>query len=297
MTRLTSPDKLLWPSAGFTKHDLWRYVEAVADRLLPHVADRPLTLKRYPAGVEADGFFQKDLPGHAPASLRRYEAWTPTSKRTVAYAVAGDVDDLRWFAQQNAVELHPWFARVDRPERPDLLAFDLDPSSPAQPVARAARQLRAVLDELGLVAVIKTSGKRGLHLYVPVQRRYDFTRLRAFGLGVARACAARHPDELTVAMRKAARGGRLLLDWSRAGPAQTLVAAWSPRAHPAGTVSTPLDWSEVTDDLDPTAFTLATAPARPDHWAQLPAPQRVERAEAALRAAGYDLQDRNPRSR
>lgn len=295
--RLSSPDKVLWPEPGFTKRDLWEYYTAVADRLLPQVAGRPLTLRRHNAGVHREGFLQKNLPDSAPASVQRYRVWTETSQREVAYALAGDVDDLRWFAQQNAVEVHPWFTRVDRPDRADLVAFDLDPSGETPPVARAARWLREVLDELDLASMVKTSGKRGLHVYVPVQRRYSFGELRGFALAVGRACAARHPDDLTVEMRKADRDGRLLLDWSRPGPAQTLAAAWSPRSHPAGTVSMPLSWEEVVDDLDPTAFTLATAPGRPDRWADPPAPQRIERARRALADAGYPARDRSPRAR
>jgi bifunctional non-homologous end joining protein LigD len=297
VTALTSADKVLWPQPGYTKRDLLAYYERVADRLLPHLRRRPLTLKRYNAGVDREGFFQKNLPESAPASVRRYTVWTETSKRDVSYALADDVDDLRWFAQQNAIELHPWFARVDRPDRPDVLAFDLDPEPGGPPVTRAARLLREVLDELGLAAAVKTSGKRGLHVYVPVERRYSYGELRALALAVGRLTVDRRPDELTVEMRKADRRGRLLIDWSRPGPAQTLVAAWSPRAHPAGTVSTPLTWDEVTDDLDPARFTLASAPDRPDHWAQMPAPQRIERARAAVTDAGYEVADRSPRAR
>jgi bifunctional non-homologous end joining protein LigD len=297
VTTLTSADKVLWPQAGFTKRDLLAYYEQVADRLLPHLRGRPLTLKRYNAGVDREGFFQKNLPDSAPASVGRYTVWTETSQRDVSYALASGADDLRWFAQQNAVELHPWFARVDRPERPDILAFDLDPEAAGPPVSRAARLLHDVLDELGLASAVKTSGKRGLHVYVPVERRYSFGELRALALAIGRLCVDRRPGELTVEMRKADRGGRLLIDWSRPGPAQTLVAAWSPRAHPAGTVSTPLAWDEVTDGLDPTRFTLATAPGRPDHWAGLPPPQRIERARRTVLAAGYEVVDRSPRAR
>lgn len=295
--RLSSPDKLLWPTAGVTKADLAAYYAAAAGRLLPHLADRPLTLVRANDGIDGERFFQKNLPRSAPASLRRHEVWTETSKRTVAYAVVETVDDLVWLAGQNAVELHPWFSRVDRPDRADVVAFDLDPSEDAVPVAVAARWLRDVLADLGLACMVKTSGKRGLHLYVPVQRRYDHSFLRGFALAASRLCAAAHPDELTVEMRKSDRAGRLLLDWSRPGGAQTLAAAWSPRAHPAATVSTPLAWEEVRDDLDPTAYTVRTVLDRPDPWADPPAPARLERAAAALTAAGFPPRDRSPRAR
>lgn len=298
MTRptLTHPEKVLWPAAGVTKADLWDYLGRVADRMLPLLADRPLTLERAPRGVGAAGFVQKNLPDSAPDWLPRYEQWTPSSQRTVAYPLARDLDHLRWFANQNTVELHQMLVRADRDDRPDLLVFDLDPAEQGLGAPEAARELRDVLDGLGLEAAVKTSGKRGLHLLVPVERRYPHEQLRAFGLAAARACAARRPDDLTVAMRKADRHGRLLLDWSRNGAAQTMVAAWSTRATPTATVSVPLDWVEVVDDLDPAAFTVATAPERPAGWA-LPAPQRLERASEALVRAGFELTDASPRSR
>lgn len=294
--RLTHPDKVLWPEAGVTKADLWAYVERVADRMLAHLAGRPLTLLKAPRGVGAPTFLQKNLGEGAPDWLPRHAEWSPSSQRTVEYPLATHLDHLRWMANQNSVELHTMLVRADRDDRPDLLVFDLDPgeAGPAAPVA--AHVLREVLDGLGLAAGVKTSGKRGLHLVVPVERRYDESTLRAFGLAAARACADRDRDGLTVAMRKADRGGRLLIDWSRNGHAQTMAAAWSPRATPAATVSVPLTWAEVTDDLDPSVFTIRTAPGRPAEW-DLPAPQRLERASDALLRAGYELVDASPRSR
>ncbi|MPZ72475.1 MAG: ATP-dependent DNA ligase [Nitriliruptorales bacterium] len=294
--KLSSPDKILWPQTGLTKRDLLAYYEAVAERMLPHLRDRPLTLLRANAGIDRERFLQKNLPASAPESLRRFDVWTQTSNRTVAYALADDIDDLRYFANQNAVELHPWFSRVDMPDRADAVAFDLDPSDERVSVWWAALKMRETLEDLGLESLVKTSGKRGIHVYVPVQRRYDFSALRAFGLAASRLCASRYPDELTVEMRKEHRRGRLLLDWSRAGRAQTLAAPWSPRAHPAGTVSTPLAWEEIDGDLDPTTLTLRTAPQRPDHWAQMPAPQRIEQACKVLEEQGIALEDASPRS-
>lgn len=301
-TAPSSPGKLLWPDVGVTKQDLWDYYTAAAGRLLQHVGDRPLTLKRFPDGIGGEGFFQKNLPEGAPGHLGRFATRSESANRDLTYAVAGTVGDLQWCAQVSGLELHPWFARVDRPDRPDVLAFDLDPPGPddEEPgggvaVTTAARWLREVLDGLGLDSLVKTSGKRGLHVYVPVERRYSFEELRGFGLGVARCCASAHPDELTVEMRKARRAGRLLLDWSRNGPAQTLVSAWSPRATPEATVSMPLSWDEVGDALDVGAFTLRTALDRDDAWAEGPGPQRLERARDALRAQGHDCVDRNPR--
>jgi bifunctional non-homologous end joining protein LigD len=292
----SSPDKLLWPEAGFTKRDLWEYVTAIASRLLPQLAERPLTLKRYPNGVEGQSFFQKNLPDSAPAHLERFAQWSESSKREVHYLVVRSVEDLQWTANMAALELHPWTSRTDLPDRADQLMFDLDPGDPSQSVVTAAHQLKDILDALGLASMVKTSGKRGLHVIVPIERRYEPAEVRGLGLAVARATAACDPTALTVEMRKAKRGDRLLLDWSRNGAAQTVVAAWSPRAHPAGTVSMPLGWDEVDDGLDPTRFTLATAAERDDAWADAPRPQRLEHARAALTEQGFDCADVSPRS-
>lgn len=297
-SKLTHPDKVLWPHRGLTKADLASYFEAAADRLLPQLSDRPLTLKRFNDGVDGEGFFQKNLPKSTPAAVQRFEAWSETSNRSTAYAVINNVDALLWCAQSNALELHPWFSRIDEPEKPDICAFDLDPWSPEQDVGEAARDVHESLRDLGLEALVKTSGKRGLHVYVPIERRYAIDELRAFTLGVARMVTARRPDIYTVEMRKADREGRLLIDWSRAGGAQTLVAAWSPRATPQATVSTPLSWDELDAGVDPVTLTLPAVLERPDPWTDDPVrPQRLESPAAALRQAGIDLEVISPRAR
>lgn len=296
MVTLSSPDKVLWPQAGLTKRDLFDYVHAAAPRLLPQLAGRPLSLKRFPRGVDAAGFFQKDLPDHAPEALGRWRQWAESPGREVAYALVNDVEGLAWLAQQNTIEFHPALLRVDRPDRADQLVFDVDPGDKDVPPPRVARWVRQVLVELGLQPVVKTSGGRGLHVIVPIERRYGPDLLRPLTLAIARLVATRHPDELTVEMRKDDRGGRTLIDWSRGG-SSTLISAWSPRAHPCGTVATPLHWDEVTDDLDPTAFTLPTVLERPDPWEGTWRPQRLERALTALADAGIDLVDASPRAR
>ena len=300
--RLSSADKVLWPEVGLTKQDLFDYVHAAADRLLPQVAARPLSLKRFPKGVDGPGFFQKDLPDHAPPSIGRFETWAASSTkskggREVTYAVVDDVEGLAWLAQQNAIELHPALIRLDRADRADQIVFDVDPGERPVPPARVARWTRDVLLEVGLDdPLVKTSGGRGLHVIIPIERRYDAELLRPLTLALSRMVADRHPDELTVEMRKDARGGRTLVDWSRGG-GSTLIAAWSPRGHPRATVATPLTWDEVTDDLDPTAFTLPTVLDRPDPWTDGWRPQRLERAVTAVRDAGYELVDASPRGR
>jgi bifunctional non-homologous end joining protein LigD len=294
---LSSPDKLLWPQAGLTKADLWDYYTAAADRLLPAVAGRPLTLKRHPNGIEKPGFFQKHLGDDAPAHLHRFTTWSESSERNVSYLLADGLPELQWAAQMAVVELHAWLTSIDRPDRPDTLLFDLDPADDAQSVTTVALWLRELLDELDLPARVKSSGKRGLHVTVRIERRYGFTEVRGFALAVARCLADRHPDDLTVEMRKADRGGRLLIDWSRHGQGQHTVAAWSPRTTPGATVSAPLTWDEVDAGLEPSTITVRTALDRPDHWRE-PAPAvRIEAARQRLERWGYPAVDRSPRAR
>lgn len=290
---LSSPAKPLWPS--YTKADLYDYYEAAADRLLPALAGRPVTFHRHPSGIGKNGFVQKDLPDHAPDSVGRFPDWSESSQRTVTYALVESVDALRWCAQQAAVELHAWLSRIDMPERLDTMVLDLDPGGRDVPVWQAAWWVREILDEIGLTGMVKTSGKSGLHVLVPIERRYGFQTVRAIALAVARLTTARHEDALTVEMRKDARDGRLLIDWSRHGRAQTIVTAWSPRATDDGTVATPLSWDEVDADLDPARFTIATVLDRPDVWADAPVPQRLERAARTLAEAGCPPVDVSPR--
>ncbi|MEE8600800.1 non-homologous end-joining DNA ligase [Euzebya tangerina] len=296
MVTLSSPDKVLWPAAGLTKQDLYDYVLDAADRLLPQLADRPLSVKRFPRGVEATGFFVKDTPDHAPPAIGRWREWAHSADREVAYSLVSDREGLAWMSQQNTIEFHPALLRIDRPDRADQLVFDVDPGQREVPPARVARWIRGVLQELGLEPIVKTSGGRGVHVIVPIERRYGPDLLRPLTLAIARLVVEQHPDELTVEMRKDQRGGRTLVDWSRGG-SSTLIAAWSPRAHPAATVATPLSWDEVTDDLDPTRFVMPSVLERDDPWAEQPRPARLERVVRAVEDRGVTLVDASPRGR
>lgn len=295
--RLTSPDKQLWPAAGVTKADLAAYYEQAADRLLPALAGRPLTLRRHPDGITGDGFFQKNLPRSAPGWLTTHPMQADSAGRRVRYLVVTDVDHLRWLAQMAAVELHPMTVRADRDDRPDQLVLDLDPPPEGGPdLARAAWWAREVLDDLGLDGLVKATGKSGVHLVVPIERRYGFGQVRGLLLATARAVAARHPDELTVEMRKAERGGRLLVDWSRGGAAQTVIAPWSPRAVADATVAAPLPWDAVRPGSALPRLTVRDAAAADDPWPEV-RPQRIERAVDRVTRWGYPPEDRSPRAR
>lgn len=291
---LSSPDKVLWPDAGRTKRDLWDHVHAAADRLLAGLRERPLSVRRFPRGVGAAGFFQKDLPDHAPATIRRWRQWADSAGREVAYALVDDVDDLAWFVQQNTIEFHPGVVRVDAPDRLDHLVLDLDPGDRPLPVGRVARWVREVLVDLDLEPRVMTTGGRGLHVRVPIEPAPG-PQVRPLTLAIARMVADRHPDDLTVEMRRVGRDGATLVDWSRSMPGATLIAPWSPRASPAATVATPLSWDEVVDELDPADFTLPDVLERPDPWSGPPDPVAVAPLREAVVAAGYPMVDASPR--
>lgn len=258
---LTHPDKALWPEQGVTKRDLADYYASVAGRILPHVANRPLTLVRCPSGSERACFVQK-------------HPWPGLSK-AVRRVRSGDgewlaVDDLAGIValvQMGVLELHPWGATVDDLERPDRVVLDLDPDEGvgwAQVVA-GARALRAELEGLGLRSFVKSTGGKGLHVVLPIEPAADWEAAKAFAHGVAARLAGREPDRYTTNPLKEARTGRIFLDHLRNSRGATAVAPYSTRARPGAPVATPLAWDALSDDPATNRRTLADPP-RGDPW-------------------------------
>ncbi|MFE6225566.1 non-homologous end-joining DNA ligase [Streptomyces sp. NPDC057854] len=250
--------KELFPDDGITKADLADYYRRVGPRILPHLRGRPLMLERYPDGIGGGRFMQKDTPDHFPAWFHRVEL--PKEGGTVTYPVCDDLASLLYLVDQACVTPHRWLSKADRPDHPDRLVFDLDPAGDDFAlVRRTAGLLRGLLDELGLPAALMTTGSRGLHVVVPLDRRAGFDEVRAFARDVADVLAARHPDQLTTAARKQARKGRLYLDVQRNGYGQTAVTPYAVRARPGAPVATPLSWAELDDpDLTPRRWTVTT---------------------------------------
>ncbi|MFF9850503.1 non-homologous end-joining DNA ligase [Streptomyces litmocidini] len=279
-------EKELFPDDGITKADLAAYYRRVGPRILPHLRGRPLMLERHPDGIGAGRFMQKDTPDHFPDWIRRWEL--PKADGTVTYPVCDDLATLLYLAGQACVTPHRWLSKADRPDHPDRLVFDLDPSGEDfEPVRQAAFSLREVLDELDLPAALMTTGSRGLHVLVPLDRRAPFDTVRAFARDVAELLADRHPERLTTAARKQAREGRLYLDVQRNGYGQTAVTPYAVRALPGAPVATPLNWSELDDPgLTPRRWTLATIDERleeEDPWRREPSRGRsVEAARGRL---------------
>jgi bifunctional non-homologous end joining protein LigD len=282
---LSRLDKVFWPEEGLTKGDLIAYYRAVAPRLLPNLRDRPLTVIRYPDGVDGPSFYQKQTPAYAPPWVRTVTlpAESGRGKRTeVRYALCNDARTLVWFANQGSIELHPWLSRVDRLERPEYLVLDIDPPGGRFDLAvRAALLCREVLAEHGLEAVAKTSGAKGVHVYVPLQRRHGYDEAALAARRLADIAAAREPDLATTEFLKRERGDRVFLDFTRLGPGKHMAAAYSVRARPGAPVSFPVTWSDL-ERVDPRELTIVTVPPLlegRDPWRELrPRPQTIPKS-------------------
>ena len=257
---VTRPDKQLWPDPGITKQDYVDYLDRVANRMLPWLRDRPLSLVRAPDGVEGERYYQKNTPKYAPSWIRTITIPAPRAKRVVAYTVCNDAATLAWLGNQAALELHPAPVRRDRLERPDWLVVDIDPPDDAFDAAvEVAFLVLEVLEDLGLEPLVKTTGGKGLHILLPIVRHLSAERLWDAAMRMAGIVASRRPELITTEFRKAKRGGRVMLDPSRNGPGSTIVALYSPRARPEATVSFPVVPDQLRS-ISPGDFTLATVP-------------------------------------
>jgi bifunctional non-homologous end joining protein LigD len=270
---ITHPDKVLFPDADITKGELAAYYEAIAPVMLPHLRARPVTMERYPAGLGSKGFWQKDVSRGFPEWLERVEV--PKKGGTVHYLIVRDARSLLWMANQNTITPHVWASRLPDLSRPDVCVFDLDPLEDDPPVLRAAAlALRDLLRELGLPSWLKTSGSKGWHIMVPLDRDAGFDRVAAFAHRVGALLVARDPRHLTQEISKADRGGRILVDTGRNGYGATFAAAYAVRARPGAPVSAPCTWEELQSGaIHPQSFTLRGMAARLDAvgdlWADL----------------------------
>ncbi len=284
--RVSNPDKAFWPEEGYTKLDLIRYYDAVFPWLQPYVRDRLLSLERCPDGMEGECFFQKEAPDGVPAG-------TPTKRIQHAtgvtnYIVGGRRTTHLALVNLGCIAVHVWGSRVRSPRKPDWVCFDLDPDSGKfSDAARVSLRLKEALEAAGLVGYPKTSGKRGLHVFVPIRVGPDVDQVREFAAALAHRLAAAYPDHMTVAARLRERKGRVYIDSARNGFSQTVVAPYSVRRSPKAPISMPLAWSEVTPAFDPTGVNLATIAQRlkkGDPWADFF--RRRQALEPAMHVVG-----------
>jgi bifunctional non-homologous end joining protein LigD len=271
---ITHPDKLLFPDDGLTKADIAGYYEAVAEWMLPHIRNRPISMMRFPDGIAGHGFFHKNVPDHFPAFVKRVEVDKRGGK--LLHAVACNVETLVYLVGQNTITPHVWLSRADRLRQPDRVVFDLDPAPGADfaAVRRAARQTGELLRELGLEPFAQVTGSKGIHVWTPLRRRATFADVRPFARAVGELLVARHPDELTLEFRKAERGGRILIDVMRNAYAQTTVPPYAVRPSPGAPVATPIFWDELSDSkLRPNRWNVKSVlrrlSAKGDPWADI----------------------------
>ncbi|MEO5837873.1 MAG: non-homologous end-joining DNA ligase [Acidimicrobiales bacterium] len=284
----TNLDQVLFDGAGATKRDLLEYLDGVRDRIIPELQDRPLSVIRVHSGQAP--FMQKNVPKYTPSWVRTVPYWAEASKREVNYALCNDRRTLLWFANQRAVEYHPTLVRVDRPDHMTHLVLDLDPpdNDAFAMAVRAAHLVRQALLDLGLEGAVKTSGAKGVHVFVPIDDHAAMEDAAAATRAIAARAERLDPALATTAFMKEDRGGKVFVDSTRVGGA-TVIAAYSPRARPGVPVSFPVGWDAI-DDVAPADFTVHTALGLlgdRDPWAaQMPAPQRLS---AELIAEGHAI--------
>ena len=269
--RISSPSRVLWPDAGITKLDLANYLVAVAGPFLEANADRPVSLQRFPDGVDGESFFSKNPPKGVPDFIRTTECTYPSGRRH-PQLVIDEIAAAVWMVQMNTIVFHAWPTSASNTDNPDQLRLDLDP----QPgltfasVVEVAREVRAVLSEAGLTTWVKTSGNRGLHIFSPIIPDHEFLDVRHGVIAVAREVERRMPTLATTSWWKEERGDRVFLDYNQAARDRTMAGAYSPRPLPHASVSCPVDWDEL-DGLDASALTVRSVPVRladvGDPWA------------------------------
>jgi bifunctional non-homologous end joining protein LigD len=269
---LTSADRVLFPEDGITKADLFDYYAAVAPVLVPHLRDRPFTMKRWREGLAGGSFFQKQAPKGIPEWIptRRFQTFPREGgSRMVDFPLVNSADALLWMVQMHCIDMNAWYSRVDKPDRPDFVLFDLDPPDDGFALTvRVAHLIREALQELELESHVKTSGADGIHVLVPIVRRHGFDETYEFAELLSRSLEAEHPGEVTTEWLKRKRSG-VLVDHRQNGWGKTIASVYSVRPKPGAPVSTPLQWSELTEEITPRDFTMAVALERVERHGDL----------------------------
>jgi bifunctional non-homologous end joining protein LigD len=259
---ITNPSKPFWPDDGLTKLDLARFYARIASQILPWLKGRPVTMERCPEGIRRECFYQKQAPANLPDGVPTMKIHASSVRRDVNYIIGGSRKTLLTLVNLGCIAMHVMNSRTDHLDRPDWLAFDLDPSDGFESAARAALLLRVRLEDHGLESFAKTSGGRGLHVLVPLRRGATQDQVRAYAMAIARELAAQYPKLVTVESRRVKRRAPVYLDVMRNAPGQTIVPPFSVRWRPHAPVSMPLGWDEVSPRLNPGIFNIRTAERR-----------------------------------
>jgi len=249
--KLTNLDKVLYPATGFTKGQVVDFYVRIAPVLLPHLAGRPLTMKRYPEGVDQEYFFEKNAPMHRPDWVKTAPIWSESNHRTIHFILANDLPTLVWIANLASIELHPSLSLAADIGTPTAIVFDLDPGPPANIVqcAQVGLWVREIFDHFGLQSFPKTSGSKGLQIYIPLHTKTSYERTKSFAHAVARLLEQEHPELVVSDMKKAVRTNKVFVDWSQNDEHKTTISIYSLRAREQPTVSTPVLWDEVEQAL------------------------------------------------
>lgn len=285
---MSNAAKRYFGTSGPTKGDLLQYYAGVADLLVPHLAGRPMSMSRYPEGIDGPSFYEKRAPGHQPEWMHTVDVPSESGGGAMAFMTADDRESLLWFANMACIEMHPFHARRGALDRPDWAIFDLDPSPGAswEQVVVVTKMIRTLLDRLGLRGYPKLSGSRGMHIYVPLDPVHTFERVRSFVGAVGSLLAQANPDDVTMAWDKKDRAGRVFVDHNRNAFGQTVASVYSVRPREGAPVSTPLEWDEL-DRFDNQSFTIANIWSRLEDVGDVFSPvwrggQTLEGAEAVL---------------
>lgn len=262
----TNQDKIYWPDDGLTKGDLVDYYDSVAELLLPYLKDRPQSMHRFPEGILKPGFYQKDVDtGKIPYWIKTAKMFSESNNEYIDYLVCNDKPTLLYMANLGCIEINPWSSRIAKPECPDWAVIDLDPEDIAfSEVVKAARTVKDVLDEMEIASYCKTSGATGLHIFIPLAAKYEYSTVRTFAELVAQKVHERLPETTSLLRSPSQRKKKVYLDFLQNSRGQTLAAPYSVRPRPGATVSTPLDWKEVNARLDPKKFTIKNMKRRID---------------------------------
>ncbi len=256
--KLSNLEKVFWPDTGYTKGDLINYYIEIYPFIHDFLRNRPLSLKIYPDGIDGKSFFQKNTPDYAPQWLSTSPIYSKHRREAINWVIVNKLSDLIWVINRASIELHCWFSTIVNPQKPDFAVFDLDPGpqSSFEDVIEVALLIKKIVDQIELTSFIKTSGKNGLHIYIPVKNIYSYSNIKNLLKNVAETVIKIKPELATIEWRKKAREGKVYIDYRQNERAKTLPAPYSVRPTNEASISTPLEWDELTPDLKPENFTL-----------------------------------------